>query len=64
MGGLAAEGESTQYQAAINDPVELTAFLRGYSPWLRVEPGNHNLDQQIRQDLLQMREQLQREGPL
>ena len=64
MGGMAAEGESTQYQAAINDPVELTAFLRGYSPWLRVEPGDHNLDQQIRQDLLQMREQLQREGPL
>lgn len=50
--------EGEVYQAEINDPVELIPFLRSYSPWIALEPGEHHLKEQIRSDLLKMREHL------
>lgn len=54
---LLHEGEA-EYQAELNDPGELTAFLRSYSPWLALEPGTHGLRERIQRDLLEMRAQL------
>ena len=57
--GQVLSGEAGDvYQVEINDPVELTPFLRSYSPWLSLEPGEHPLGEQLRKNLLTMREQL------
>ena len=57
-GEVRSEEAGEVYQAEINDPVELVPFLRSYSPWLSLEPGEHGLRERIRNDLLRMREQL------
>lgn len=49
--------EGLLYQARVNDPLELLPLLRSYAPWLRVLPGDHDLDARLRQDLLTMRRQ-------
>lgn len=44
------------YQAWVNDPKELVPFLRSFAPWLQVLPGQHNLAEKLRSDLMQMRQ--------
>ena len=63
MGQVVRRGERREYQVQINDPVEWIPFLREYAPWLKLEPGEHGLDERIREDLLQMRAQLRKEAP-
>lgn len=58
VGEVLQREEGAEYQGEMNDPGELTAFLRSYSPWLTVEPGEHGLRERIQKDLLEMRAQL------
>lgn len=58
VGEVLLREDGAEYQAEINDPGELTAFLRSYSPWLALEPGAHGLRERIQRDLLEMRAQL------
>lgn len=50
------------YQAWVNDPMELLPWLRSYAPWLRVLPGKHDLPARLREDLVQMLGDLDREA--
>lgn len=50
--------DGKEYQAEINDPGELTAFVRSYSPWLTLESGAQGLRERVQRDLLEMRAQL------
>lgn len=43
------------YRVQINDPLELLPLLRAYSPWLRILPGNHDLDDRLRASLSNMK---------
>lgn len=61
LGEIVEEPEGLVYQAQVNDPLELRSLLRMYAPWLRVLPGDHRLDGQVRQDLEELRRRL-REG--
>lgn len=61
LGEIVEEPEGLVYQAQVNDPLELRPLLRMYAPWLRVLPGDHRLDGQVRQDLEELRRRL-REG--
>ena len=58
LGEVIEEPEGLVYQAWVNDPRELRPLLRMYAPWLRVLPGDHHLDEQVRQDLEEMRRSL------
>lgn len=57
MGQILREDGKDIYRVVINDPVELVPLLRQYSPWLKVLPGEHGLDAQLREDLKKMRQQ-------
>lgn len=61
-GEVVPREEGAEYRVERNDPGELTAFLRSYSPWLALEPGTHGLRERIRGDLLEMRAQLKGDG--
>lgn len=58
LGEIIEEPEGLVYRAWVNDPLELRPLLRMYAPWLRVLPGDHHLDGQVRQDLEEMRRRL------
>lgn len=51
MGTVTREADGTFYRVEINDPVELLPLLRSYSPWLKVLPGEHDLDEILRGSL-------------
>lgn len=59
IGSIIKEEGTEFYQILINDPVELKPLLRQYAPWLTILPGEHDLDTVIRQDLEEMRQQLE-----
>ncbi|HCT90046.1 MAG TPA: hypothetical protein DF613_01490 [Lachnospiraceae bacterium] len=42
------------YCATVRDPLELKPLLRSYYPYLRICPGQHTLDQEIREELKRM----------
>lgn len=54
LGEIVEREDGAYYRALINDPLELFPFLRSFSPWLRILPGEHGLDRRLREDLLQM----------
>lgn len=54
IGQVTREKERTLYRVRINDPSELLPLLRSYSPWLRVLPGAHDLDERLRSTLREM----------
>lgn len=58
VGEVTEEDGRTYYQAQVNDPQELVPFLRSFSPWLRVEPGEHDLPQRLEDDLKRIRDGL------
>lgn len=59
MGQIAEKDEQMIYQAEVNDPFELLPFLRKYSPWLDVLPGQHDLDKRLNDDLRRIKMQLE-----
>lgn len=59
MGEVVQTPDGEVYRAEVSDPLELIPLLRSYAPWLRVLPGNHDLDTRLRQSLEQMRADLQ-----
>ena len=59
MGEIIRHDGKDYYRVVVNDPVELVPLLRQYAPWIRILPGNHDLDARIHQDLLRMRQQLE-----
>lgn len=54
VGEVTQTPEGACYHARISDPQEMLPLLRSYAPWLRVLPGDHALDQQLRQSLEEM----------
>lgn len=61
FGFIVEDGANLVYRAVINDPEELVPFLRAYSPWIKVLPGEHDIPQRIHNDLLMMKKQLESE---
>lgn len=57
-GAVQSGEDGEEYQAEMNDPMELIPFLRSYSPWLSLEDGEHGLKEAIQRDLRSMRESL------
>lgn len=55
MGEVVREADGTFYRVKINDPMELLPLLRSYSPWLKVLPGEHDLDEILRDSLSDLR---------
>lgn len=55
FGEVVEREDGVYYQAKINDPIELTAYLRSFSPWLKILPGEYPLDERVRSDLENMR---------
>ena len=51
MGEVTRETDGTYYRVEISDPMELLPLLRSYSPWLKVLPGDHDLDKTLRNSL-------------
>lgn len=63
MGEIIKDNGKEYYQALVNAPYELVPFLRSFSPWLQVLPGEHDLPQRLADDLAQMEQALRcREG--
>ncbi len=58
LGEIFSKKGSDVYHVYINDPNELIPLLRSYSPWIRICPGNHDLDTRLRADLEKMRDKL------
>lgn len=56
IGEIVRRGESLFYRASIRDPLELKPLLRSYYPYLRICPGEHTLDREIREELKRMLE--------
>ena len=62
-GEVTQEGDGEYYQVLVNDPEELVPFLRSFAPWLRVEPGEHDLPRRLEEDFRRMEDALEcREG--
>ena len=59
LGQMEAGDTGRIYCVRINDPGELVPLLRQYAPGLEIQPGPDRLRQRIREDLLQMRSQLE-----
>lgn len=62
VGEVREENGVEYYQVLVNDPEELVPFLRSFSPWLQVEPGEHELPKRLQEDLARMREALDHRG--
>ena len=62
IGTIIQDEGGQYYQAEINDPIELTPFLRAYSPWITILPGKNGLAERIRSDLEAMLADLQDDG--
>lgn len=58
VGEVREENGGEYYEARVNDPQELVPFLRSFSPWLRVEPGEHDLPRRLKEDLERIRDGL------
>ena len=58
-GQLVERNGKEYYHAEVNDALPLIPFLRSFSPWLRICPGEHDLAERIRDDLLRMRAALE-----
>lgn len=56
IGEIVRRGTELFYRAAVRDPLELKPLLRSYYPYLRISPGRHTLDREIREELERMRE--------
>ena len=61
LGTLEIRDDGEYYRALVNDPVEVLPLLRSYAPWLRVLPGNHDLDSRLQEGLRRMRDALKEE---
>lgn len=59
MGEIVNREDGEYFVARVNDPNELLPLLRAFSPWLRVLPGCHGLDEKLRGDLLAMKTALE-----
>ncbi|MCI7473588.1 MAG: WYL domain-containing protein [Clostridiales bacterium] len=62
IGTISVQNGKEYYCAEINDPLELLPFLRSFSPWLRILPGDHGLDTALQEDLRRMRRRLKGVG--
>lgn len=47
QGQIIEQDGQEYYCAYVNDPGELVPFLRSFAPWLRILPGEHDLDSRI-----------------
>lgn len=56
IGEIIRRGDDLFYCALIRDPLELKPLLRSYFPYLRICPGQHTLDREIREELKRMLE--------
>lgn len=56
IGEIVRCGSSLFYRAVVRDPIELKPLLRSYYPYLRISPGQHTLDRDIREELKRMLE--------
>lgn len=63
QGQIIEQDGQEYYCAYVNDPGELVPFLRSFAPWLRILPGEHDLDSRISSQLTQMLENLERNMP-
>lgn len=59
IGTVTQEEDGEYYTAVLNDPLELLPLLRAYSPWLKLLPGQHGLEDRLREDLRAMRGELE-----
>ena len=59
IGEIIERQEGLFYQVWINDPWELQPFLRMYALWIKIFPGEHQLDVRLRKDLEEMRRQIE-----
>lgn len=59
MGSVISLDGKQIYRAYVSDPLELYPFLRTYSPWIKILPGEHSLDQALVNDLQKMKTNLQ-----
>lgn len=53
-GEIIRRGDALFYRAEVRDPLELKPLLRSYYPYLRICPGEHTLDRDIRRELERM----------
>lgn len=63
QGQIIEQDGQEYYCAYVNDPGELVPFLRSFAPWLRILPGEHDLDSRISSQLTQMLENLEKNMP-
>lgn len=59
IGAVTQEEDGEYYTAVLNDSLELLPLLRAYSPWLKLLPGQHGLEDRLREDLRAMRGELE-----
>lgn len=62
VGELIDTEDGLYYQAEVNDPIELTSFLRSFSPWLTILPKENALAERVEADLKAMLAYLQDDG--
>lgn len=62
MGETVYRNGTYYYQVLLCDPEELLPVLRSYAPWIRILPGEHQLDVLLREHLQQMKKRLEKEG--
>lgn len=62
MGKVLYKNGKGYYQVSLCDPEELLPVLRSYAPWIRVLPGEHQLDVLLKEHLQQMERKLEKEG--
>lgn len=58
LGRIESREDGEYYCALLNDPREVLPVLRAYSPWLKVLPGEHDLDRRLEDSLRQMQASL------
>lgn len=58
LGRIESREDGEYYCALLNDPREVLPMLRAYAPWLKVQPGEHDLDRRLEDSLRRMQQSL------